>query len=371
MFILLAQALGNADTVLTGHRPSQLSEYLEETWFRRQANEIFGEPPTPAPSPLEKARPTGQWIDTSPLVPPLGTAVWPHLIYAYMMENTRIVPIFRKLLKEWLSGGRLPQPSAETQRWIRATEALFFSTQWPFSVYSTTSSLRSDSEAMRRNAYFRLFGLNLNHGTDEGGQYKYELPASANTRFAPVLESLLTEVWQAFTYNRRPAVGQDRTDDVAMADKLRSLAGMLQAQRPHGTLSREEFAAVALLSWLQLTINSNNAVVNNLNAQAPTAAERLAKIGEMVGIPAHSRSDAYVQIARPLAAVVRAIENNAIVGVLGAQSLYLAAGFFQQVMQVIVNHWCTISGRDIKNQNVSQVLPPRLATRAGQIVQLA
>ena len=53
--------------------------------------------------------------------------LWDHLIYAYMVENTRIYEVFRRVLHEFLHGEKLGVPgSADSQRWLRVTEELFF-----------------------------------------------------------------------------------------------------------------------------------------------------------------------------------------------------------------------------------------------------
>lgn len=53
---------------------------------------------------------------------------WPwHLIYAYMIENTRIYEIFERVIYEYFHGERLGFPSRRqgTNRWLRAAETIF------------------------------------------------------------------------------------------------------------------------------------------------------------------------------------------------------------------------------------------------------
>src|SRR5215204_2866646 len=84
---------------------------------------------------------------------------WDHLIYAYMIENTRIYEIFRRVLYELLHGERLETPSEETQRWVRTTEELFYRDTPSFFAFQLTSYIRPDIRASRRNAYYRMFGM--------------------------------------------------------------------------------------------------------------------------------------------------------------------------------------------------------------------
>ena len=107
-----------------------------------------------------------------------------------MLENTRIVDIFQRVVTSWLTGERLPPPTIDTQRWLQATEQLFFSRPWPYSVRAVTSDLRPDAGAVRRNAYFRLLGMDLTHGTEDGRAYSYVKPDVANRDFHALFEAL-------------------------------------------------------------------------------------------------------------------------------------------------------------------------------------
>ena len=51
------------------------------------------------------------------------------------------------------------------------------------------------------------------------------------------------------------------------------------------------------MAWFHLTLSFNTPVVRDLEAEANSAEERLQKIGERVGLPAHTRSDSYFRLA--------------------------------------------------------------------------
>ena len=78
---------------------------------------------------------------------------------------------------------------------------------------------------------------------------------------------------------------------------------MLLARRLNGNLSREEFTAVAMMSWFHLTVDSDSAVVVDLRAQATSAEQRLFKIAQLVGVPAHGLSGSYFDIAESISAI--------------------------------------------------------------------
>jgi hypothetical protein len=109
---------------------------------------------------------------------------------------------------------------------------------------------------------------------------------------------------------------------------------------------------VATLSWFYLTVAYDTQIVLDLNASAVGAADRLRLIGERVGVPAHARTDSYLQLAAPMSVILRAIEQNAIAAAGGAQSLY--AGIYQPAMAQIITHWSIATGRDLKDMAVPQ-----------------
>ena len=159
---------------------------------------------------------------------------WPHLVYAYLLENTRMVDIFRRVVFGWLHGEGLPTPRLESQRWIHTTEQLFFANAWPYSVRAVTSNVRPDSGAVRRNAYYRLLGMDLNHGLDDGGAYPYARPSAANRDFASLFEVLLAEIWLGWR-NRTAFASQTLTDNTAILTLVRRIREMLQSRRIAGS----------------------------------------------------------------------------------------------------------------------------------------
>jgi hypothetical protein len=263
------------------------------------------------------------------------------------LENTRIADIFQQVVFEWTHGERLPAATVNSQRWLHVTEQVFFAGAWPYSVRAVTSRVRNDAGAVRRNAYYRLLGMDLNHGAESGSAYFK--PESANRDFALVFESLLWEVWRGFT-NRTTLAAQNLTDDNAIMNLVRRLREMLLARRLDAALSREEFDAVALMSWLHLAVRDNTQLVSDLNATASGVADRLKKLGERVGIPAHSRSDAYLQMAEPMSRILLAIEGNA-VPVLANWPANLYGGVFVNDMLEIITQWSIATGRDMKELN--------------------
>src|SRR5215204_7475338 len=135
------------------YHPLQLAVALELTWARKfsHPSKAPQQLPTPLPKPiLDKAASLTESLFIAPerrisgrqSVPQF--VVWDHLIYAYMIENTRIYEIFRKVLHEYLHGERLETPTEQSQRWLRATEELFYSDTPPFLAFQLMSYIRPD-----------------------------------------------------------------------------------------------------------------------------------------------------------------------------------------------------------------------------------
>ncbi|TLP52409.1 hypothetical protein [Microbispora triticiradicis] len=292
--------------------------------------------------------------------------IWDHLIYAYLVENTRIHDIFRKVLLEWTRGERLPAPRNDiTYNWIRTTEELFYSYGSMFLPTSVTSVLRPDENATRRNAYFRFFGIDLNHPGEDGRPYPYEKPAIANRDFIPVFELFLKEVWRAIEHSRN-STGPNPTDRAAIADLAYRLQSMLNERRG-GTptspnLAREEFSAVAALSWLHLIVDYDSPVVRDLQvAAAATPEERLRQIGERVGIASHARSHSYFILAPRVSRLLLQIEAGDFNQPDQVAALYLppppAANTLRDNIMTIVDHWSQITGRNLKATPFSAAAP--------------
>jgi hypothetical protein len=365
MFLQLASAVQTANPTWTrqqvadyvlGIDVNTLRYWLETGWHAsgRSSVALLG---SSAPSTYTLAATYG--YDSESGIPQL------HLIYAYMIEQTVIARIMRRVVWEYVHGERFGVPvSAATQQWLHSTEELFFR-DGPFNPVNVASLIRPDPEAARRNAYYRMFGLDLNHGAEQGGAYPYTKPEVANRDFAQTLEDFLREVWQGIE-NASNSSGPNRTDDAAIQNIAIRLENMLNARRggtpTSGILARDEFVHVATMSWFSLTVQADTSVVSDLKAGGPSSEQRLKLIGERVGIASHARSQSYFRIAVPLATLLIELELGTYSTPSGAASLY-APGSVQDNLREVITHWSVITGRDIKGQRVA-VGPPPIGTPA-------
>ena len=367
-----ASIQGGANALFLQH-PSVLTTLLEVAWQSRAlaSNRPLGDPGHRSNLPQLP----DFWLDAlknsavPPIAPPTGvasiigttlglspstqrTVLWEHLIYAYMIENTRIYELFRRVLHEFLHGEKLGVPTDAAQHWLRNTEELFYRDPAPFSITTLSSHIRPDMRATRRNAYHRMFGMDLNHGTDDGQPYAYLKADAYNNEFVPTFEEFLREAWIAIA-NVNNTSGANPKDQGKIENLVEQLHDMLMTRRTNGNLSREEFAAVSTMSWFHLTVESNSPIIVALRAEAVSPEQRLFKIAERVGLPAHGLSKSFFDIADTISQVLIAIEaiSTGIVPALVATGTSLNP--FQTAMNTIITYWSIITGHDVKAGKVA------------------
>jgi hypothetical protein len=368
MFRAFAKFLPAKD--LVQFHPADLTAVLELAWDRRSSRQEelghpfrrsdllnfgttwFGKPALTPPAPTIPDQPNlNQIINAINRACPV---LWDHLIYAYMIENTRIYEIFRRVIHEFLHGEKLGVPgSAESQRWLRTTEELFYRDPPPFFITAITGYMRPDIQATRRNAYQRMFGMDLNHGTDDNKPYPYVKAEAANKEFVATFEEFLREVWVGME-NFNNSSGANPKDDAKIADLAEKLYNMLRTRRQTGNLSREEFVFVSMLSWFHLTVDNSLPIIDDLRAQATSPEERLFKIAQRVGLPAHGLSKSYFDIADSISQILIQIETGTFNTPAAVPALYTpAVGGPEEAMRTIIRHWSIITGREMKARKVA------------------
>jgi hypothetical protein len=291
-----------------------------------------------------------RFLNTSP------GSYWHHLIYAYLIENTRSFEVFERVLVEAISGEKLGFFDQPSHRWVRATEELFFRSTSPM-MLSIVSDLRPDVRATRRNAYFRTFGMELNHGK-ENGPYPFTRPEANNQDFVSTFEQFLREVWRGHV-NASNTSGPNTTDNSAIAFLATRLSQMLRDRRENGNLTREEFVSVATLNWFDFTLSDNTPIVLSLKAEASSPEERLRKVAQRVNLAPHSKARSLFELSWRVSALLIQIERGAynnpdIVPVLYTPSRGTTPPnpVAADMVEIII-HWSIATGRDLKSVPVS------------------
>ena len=336
--------------------PLDLVLYMEQVWDRTSTGE-----PGEFESARQKMWAQGRFAKIDPPKFDARLGPWDHFAYAYVLESTRIVQIFKRIVREYRSGEKLGIPSKATQRWLDTTEALLFGAANPLSAWLSTSTVRQDPEAVRRNAYWRMFGLDLSFGADDNGAPVFDKAKAANTTFTVLFEELLFELWQAIS-NQRNLAGVNQADNDRIYRLAEELRYVLASRRQDDTLWREELSAVTALGWGELTVSFNTPIVEDLGAEGSSPGDRLRLMGERVGLAAHTRSAAFFSMSAEISKLLRVIEAGIVDNADNAWVLYAstststAPGIKRPVpigseTRRVITEWSAATGKNLKERS--------------------
>lgn len=389
---LTAAVMNNINSLFVYH-PLQISALIETVWLNRNnaassqtsypffpwspqlaypilnANFFSGydwttSPPNVLPvappftTPLNQPGILNTWdgVGPNPTNPLMRATNWDHLIYAYVIENTRIFEIFSKVLEAYMFTEQLETPSPASQLFWRNVEYLIFGDAMPSMVFTTSSRLRRDEVADRLTTYYWMFGIDLSHAADIAARHPYQKPAASNRDFIPTFEAFGREVWRGIV-NAKNTSGANDTDPTNIATLARRLYDMMATRRINGNLSREEFRAVAIISFMHLAVLFDSPAVVDLKATASSPEMRLQKMAERVGMTAHPKSKPFFDLAGPFSILMHSIETGAFNDPTGAKALYsqIAPNFPARNAEIVIDQYTLATGRDLKSLAVSQV----------------
>lgn len=293
-----------------------------------------------------------------------------HLIYAYLLENTRLLQIFERVIERYMNDEELGISNGlATYNWIQNSERLFFKNDTP-KVSNIRSLIRPSADSSRRNAYQRMFGMDLAFG-DAGAQdgaLAYVRSKSSNHQFIVLFERYLSEIWQGYI-NARNTSGANTSDSNILVEYAQQLQEMLAARRgdttnntyAHLNLSREEYSSVLITSWFTFIISYDSPVVNYLSCQSSTIGERLIKIGNKVGIQAHRKCQSLFEMAGSAAMILLTVETGGLLDDSAWVGRMLSSlnppvptplsleGNFMNAFLTVINNWEKATGHKIKN----------------------
>ena len=371
----------------------QLSRWLDEVWSQATLPEplqggpvdqdgrtllahpkaVAGAAHEIAPSGLEPVLPTGPpapfTLTSGPLsVPGLASRTstpltWHHLIYALLIESTGAFDILAEVARRLVSGDSLGTLTGPSLVWLRNTEELFFRDPPLFSVAGVVSDLRPSAAVGRRNAYWRLCGMDLPHqipagwpGSGQPDSWKSHTGSGVNTDFLAKLTELLRQVWMGIE-NRDNKNGPNPADPDYIALLCQALRDMLLGRRQNGLLAREEFVYVSTMSWFHLTLLDSQAqpvdapIVRDLQAVGTAPEQRLAHLAQKVGMKPAARARELFLIAEPMSVLLREIEMGTYNDATTAQQLYDGtAPNVADNMRRIINLWQSATGQRIKDR---------------------
>lgn len=389
MFFSLASVFppGSARSVFRIH-PIQISYWLDEVWANARRTPLIPsrapgvdlaffddavldaldlptqEPVKPflAPSGLNTGGPFEWNGEPGPVELTCPPRLWHHLSYAYLIESTGIVEIFAEVIRRLVVGETLGgQLQAESIAWARATEQLFFREPPPFSIVSVLSEVRPYERTNRRNAYWRMFGMDLAHPvpplwarTGPLADWK-ALTGPVNDDFRPKWTEFLRQVWLGVE-NQANNSGPNSADPSYIALLAVALKDMLANRRRGGALAREELAYVSMLSWFHLTVFSNNQIMIDLQATASSPADRLAALAQRVGMTPALRSRELFDLAEPVSTVLRGIEAGLFDTDVSAETLFRRGSRLASDMVGVINNWQSATGDRVKERPTGTVV---------------
>ena len=215
-----------------------------------------------------------------------------------------------------------------------------------------------------------MFGMDLAFGDQNNNSYPYVRAEFSNSTFIGLFENFLIEAWRGFS-NANNTSGQNTTDTEHIEELARRLQELMMSRRTteldftnyrYFNLSAEEYSSYMFMYWLFFIISFDSPVVDFLNCNANTPGERLINIGRKVGLPAHTKSIAILDIAQPMNLILRSMElglfnnSNFIQRVLRSQSTInpIVNPTPQEIdilnnLLLIINNWEKATGHRIKN----------------------
>jgi hypothetical protein len=299
------------------------------------------------------------------------------LMYSYMLENTQLVDIFKSLIQKYsrtedLGGNNSNVDNQIVFHWLKNADKLFFENELSDET-AFRNLIRPNSEATRRNAYWRMFGIELAFSTDQPVE-GYDEGKESNLQFIFLFESFLSEIWAAYL-NAHNFNGPGSMDVTAINDLATRMRELLSSRRDdsfddhtfYGTLniSQEEFSAVLLTAWFNFVVSYNSPVVEFLGCQADTSWERLTKMGNKVGIAVHSECRELFELSEPMNIILNSIEAGDtftdrdwvqnMVAAPKSDSQPSIHSYFMNNVFTIINNWEKATGHKIKNPEAPRV----------------
>lgn len=298
-----------------------------------------------------------------------------HMVYAYLLENTRMFQIFDKLITMFRQDEKLTKAGLEgvtntnINQLLLNTEQLFFKDFGSNSVNANiVSALRPSSDATRRNAYHRLLGLGLNwNDYRNNAPVVFHKAEHSNKSLIAKLELFLRGFWAAYS-NASNTAGVNNTDMFNLKMVVKDLRLQLMSRRSNDAvfsaanygryhLSHEEYSSVIFAAWLKYLILPGSPLAEYLRCDANTPGDVLINIGNRIGLPAHTKSDALFDMADDIANFMRSVEmsfyetGTILEDVIKAHTSGGNASYLpiQEKLLNILNNWEITTGRSMKD----------------------
>ncbi|NJK84587.1 MAG: hypothetical protein HC912_13170 [Saprospiraceae bacterium] len=123
------------------------------------------------------------------------------------------------------------------------------------------------------------------------------------------------------------------------------------------------------VSWFYWAISFNSPIVEDLNCEDATPTQRLIKLGKLVGIAPHSRTQDMLQLAPRLAAFLRFIEVGALDSITNITAFLRNSNSEEQV-KYIINLWQRTTGENIKQMPNAPMVTRKVSQQNGKALAI-
>lgn len=272
-----------------------------------------------------------------------------HLIYSYFIESTGIIDVFGSLFKSYLisddllklnrrDDGQLIEKIKETINYV-----------YPKPI----SRITPDLEALRRNAYWRMFGFTIKNNND------FPKVRSYNSEFTKTFEAIMYEIFQGILDK---GISIEKLGNPnALAEHLDNFHTMLINRKYNEIEDISAYWAFALERLLSL-LDDDDFMIRRLNIRSDGRKSRLIELGERLRVPVAKETLYLFQLAKYMEKFLIRVEDTTWSTELAA-SLFNEEFFFKEISSA----WYQITRKDFLAQALSarrSVGSPRSIQRA-------
>jgi hypothetical protein len=219
-----------------------------------------------------------------------------NLIYAYFLESTGLVEVFRKLFTSFLTSDDVlklnRQDDSDLIETLKEIMNLTFA--------KSASSITPDLEELRLNAYWRLFGYTIK------GKENFPRARGYNAEFNKTFESIMVNIFQLIL--DRGITIEKMGNPNALATDLDSLQKQLNT-RTYNTIEDISQQYAEVFYALVLLLGNNKLMNERLNVRSEDPARRLIELGQNFKVAVAKETSYLFLLASRMNIFLRKIEE--------------------------------------------------------------
>ena len=256
-----------------------------------------------------------------------------HLIYAYFVESTGIVEVFRALFDSYLKSDEFLKLNRRDD--LLLIELLKDTIR---EVYAkSASTIAPDPAQLRLAAYWRLFGYEI--------QMKPNFPKTANYNadFNKNFEDAMYEIFQGILDQNQQILKLG--NPAAVAELLNNLRRQL-VNRTYNEIEDVAESSALLMARLLGLLDNNRLIVERLGIRADTRERRLLELGEKLRVPVAKQTPYVFIFAQRMETFLKRVED-AVWTRANAEQLYTNPAEVQFFREIAIA-WYQVTGKDFQ-----------------------